>query len=431
MQTFSALLRGVLLLVMFLSTALFTLGASAQSSDGLVATIGVSNCPDIVSDRPDETANLSTCLAGEGVTISASTTTGQDFGSCETVGSVVADDGGSYASCEIPVPDGLTAETKLVFDLDYRDVPDGYNASIGSGTVTVAELTASPGTLFRFYNPATPPPGPTEPPGYPITTFVCDTDPGPWSPFSAREIGGGCVRSGGISVTASLEDGTILETCTTNDRGTCYLIEIPGGVDLTLIFTEDETTLPEGYVARDNPQTGTNYSEFKGTYFVNLPVNAPVDAAPNENAPAEPTETLTDETDGSTVAIYAGDCEGDFADEPVATLTNVRPPDGEAAGADTASAVETSFTTLDLPLDDLLAEDHVLVVFDEDDDTVPLACGAIGGIITEDGSLVFGLPAVGASRFSGVAYLTEDGDQTLATLFLAEDLDGGDETPAA
>lgn len=163
----------------------------------------------------------------------------------------------------------------------------------------------------------------------------------------------------------------------------------------------------------------------------------PPEVARSTEVPLNPIGTTqgttedTSRTDGSTAAIYAGDCEGELTGEPVATLTNVRPPDGDQAGADTASAVETSFTTLDLPLDDILANDHVLVIFDQDDDTVPLACGAIGGIVTDDGTLAFGLPAVGESRFSGVAYLTEVSDQTQATIFLAEDLDGDEETPAA
>ena len=135
---------------------------------------------------------------------------------------------------------------------------------------------------------------------------------------------------------------------------------------------------------------------------------------------------------GSPAAIYAGTCDtADFTGDPVAVLSETTLPEGDVQGADDASAVETSTTTLGMPLDDILADDHVLVVFDEDDDTVPLACGAIGGIVTDDGTLAFGLPAVGESRYAGVGSLTEDGDQTDATIFLAEDLDGGDATPAA
>lgn len=135
---------------------------------------------------------------------------------------------------------------------------------------------------------------------------------------------------------------------------------------------------------------------------------------------------------GSPAAIYAGTCDtADFTGNPVAVLSETTAPEGESQGADDASAVEISTTTLGLPLDDILAEDHVLVVFDEGDDTVVLACGPIGGIMMEDGTLAFGLAAVDESRFSGVAYLTEDGDQTQATIFLAENLSGAEGTPEA
>ena len=280
---------------------------------------------------------------------------------------------------------------------------------------------------------ATPTPESSEPTGYPVTAYLCDSDPGNWSPYSGREIGGGCEPAAGIrfDVTAEI-DPTYSEPCTTGQDGTCYLENPPYDLNtpVTLTVTEDVSSLPDGYAPRQNPVTGANYTEFRGTTFINvLTTGASGDEASPEDSTAA-TETLTAETDGSTAAIYAGDCDADLTGEPVATLTNVRPPDGDPAGTDTASAVESSFTTLDLPLDDILADDHVLVVFDQDDDTVPLACGPIGGIRTEDGTLAFGLPAVGESRFSGVAYLTEDGDQTDATIFLAEDLDGGDETPA-
>lgn len=415
--------RIALALALVITTAIagsLSPGVAAQPDEGLTLTVAASNCPDITDYDPRPDDDLSTCLAGEGIRITASTLTGADFGECVTAGSVETLDAGSYAPCQIAVPDGLADDTELIALLHYEGVPDGYDASFASGSITVAALREAPDTVLRFYNPATPPPGPTGPPGYPITTFVCDSDPGPWSPFSARDIGGGCVRTGGISVTASLEDGTVLETCVTNDRGTCYLVEIPGGPDLTLIFTEDESTLPEGYVPRENPVTGTNYSEFKGSYFVNLPAGAPTTPTPSV-VPSAPS-TASAGTDGSVAAIYLGDCDQGTFDDPIAELTNVRPPEGEPQGADDPSAVETSFTTLDQPLDDILADDHVLVVFDEDDDTVALACGAIGGIVTDDGAVTFGLQAIGESRFSGVAYLSEDGDQTEATVFLAEDL---------
>ena len=86
--------------------------------------------------------------------------------------------------------------------------------------------------------------------------------------------------------------------------------------------------------------------------------------------------------------------------------------------------METSFTTIDLSLDDLLANDHVIVVFDEDDADAALACGEIGGVVIEGGSLAIGLRARSDSRFSGIAYLSPDGDSTAVSIFLAEGLAG-------
>ena len=173
-------------------------------------------------------------------------------------------------------------------------------------------------------------------------------------------------------------------------------------------------------------------------YAIGTPLTPPSPAPSADPSPATGTDAPAatepvapaSGNDGSRAAIFAGDCgPGTFSD-PVAVLTNVSPPDGDAQGASVAAPVETSLTTLDLPLDDLLADDHVLVVFDEDDDTVPLACGAIGGIVAGDGSLALGLPLVGESLYSGIATLTPDGDQTIATIALARNLSGAATTPA-
>ena len=150
-------------------------------------------------------------------------------------------------------------------------------------------------------------------------------------------------------------------------------------------------------------------------------------AGPNTNASANASTGASaapgSAGTGSPAAIYAGDCDTtDFTADPVAVLSETTEPEGDVQGADGASVVETSVTTLALSLDDILAEDHVLVVFDEDYATVPLACGAIGGVVTEDGTLAFGLSAVDDSRYAGVATLSVNGDQTEAKVFLAEDL---------
>lgn len=408
----------VLVIVLGLVTVL-SAGTSAQNDpDGQYNVVVISStCDASLNDTAD-----ATCEALPGATILFNAENGTLLGQCVT--ELGTFDGAPSASCTFPVDYGTT----VIVSQDPATVPEGYVLFQNNLAISVPEAgdgltgatAAGNAGIYSIPVDAQPTTPASEPGGYPVTAYLCDTDPGNWSPYSGREIGGGCEPSPGIrfNVTAQI-DPTYSEVCTTGDTGTCYLQNAPYLADeaVLLTITEDVSSLPDGYAPRENPVSGGNYTEFRGTTFINiLTTDARSSAVPAS------TEQLTAETDGSTAAIYAGACDGDFAAEPVATLTNVRPPDGETAGAETASAVETSFTTLDLPLDDLLAEDHVLVVFDEADDSVALACGAIGGIVTDDRTLTFGLEALDESRFSGVAYLSEDGDQTLATIFLAEDL---------
>ncbi len=276
-----------------------------------------------------------------------------------------------------------------------------------------------------------------------IGAIICDveeptapgTAPLPCEPFSDALV----------TVTADA-DGSVTGDCAldlvASGRQSLCAVRIPFEASYTV--TLDEAAVPDGYRLAENgipidvgtiPTGGGDGPAINfRLYLIDLEAGS---ASTTTESPAaqpttEPTAVPGSAGTGSPAAIYTGDCDiNDFSADPVAVLSEVTAPDGDTAGADTASAVETSFTTLDLPLDDVLADDHVLVVFDEDDETVPLACGPIGGIVTDDGSLAVGLPLVGDSLFSGVAYLTEDGDQTQATIFLVENLTGVDKTPEA
>ena len=121
-------------------------------------------------------------------------------------------------------------------------------------------------------------------------------------------------------------------------------------------------------------------------------------------------------------AIHAGTCE-EPGDEVLALDDLVRlPEDGEdeenRAGAPDAQVVHglPDGTTIDLTIDDLFEDDHVLVVFEADDadaatDPGILACGPIGAYSYEDGDEVFfGLRSQGESPYSGVAILGRDDD---------------------
>lgn len=127
----------------------------------------------------------------------------------------------------------------------------------------------------------------------------------------------------------------------------------------------------------------------------------------------------------STVALFFGTCQdpGEF----MQTLTPMTLPYGEFAGAEVAAPAEASLTTLGASLDELLAEDHLLAVYDEDDLQVSLACGNIGGLLNDDGSIAIALAPQNGSLYSGIATLTPDGDRVVQiNAYLAPDLDGSD-----
>ncbi len=148
---------------------------------------------------------------------------------------------------------------------------------------------------------------------------------------------------------------------------------------------------------------------------------APADAEQATEAVA--TETVAaEEIVGSDAAIYAGSCATDTFSDPVAELSDVAAPTGTEVGAPGSSAVESSFSEISVSLGDIVAEDHVLVVFDESDPDVALACGPIGGVTAADGSLAIGLREYADSGYSGVAYLQPSDSGTGVTIFLAEDL---------
>lgn len=395
----------------------------AQSQD-VTLSISSTNCPAetvaaLADQAPGQALGLEGCFPAIGVAFTVDNSDGDRLGQCATE---TANPNGLTASCEVAgIPSTLTViVTQDPTSLGPGIIPDTNNPitydlnTLGSGSVG-----------FEFVNtdeslgvPA------SETLAYPVMAYLCDTDPGDYSPNGGPALGGGCEPVAGVAFAVALaSDGSEVGTCTTGDDGTCT-VDTPN--EAQVIVTEDESTVPNGYAPRDNPQTDRNASEFRGTLFFNIVGDEAGTSQPTEAT----TEALADETDGSTAAIYAGDCDGDFTDEGIARLTNVRAPSGETRGAADASSVGTSFTTLDLPLGDILEGDRVLVVFDEIDDSVVLTCGAVGGILTDDGTVAFGLPAIGESLFSGIAYLSEDGDQTEATIFLAKDL-SAEATPAA
>lgn len=127
---------------------------------------------------------------------------------------------------------------------------------------------------------------------------------------------------------------------------------------------------------------------------------------------------------GHPARIHSGTCESlqgvayrlngvggsvDSEGAPVATPTAVNP--------ETSYQVMTSETVIDASLDELLAGDHAIMIYESDDAMDAIACGNVGGAMTGD-ELIVGLAEARIPGHLGFALLTPDGDQTDVTLIL-------------
>ncbi len=114
---------------------------------------------------------------------------------------------------------------------------------------------------------------------------------------------------------------------------------------------------------------------------------------------------------------------------------------GEMMGSEDRVPVATSLTTVDVSLEDILADEHAINFhLSEEEIGTYIACGDIGGAVMtgpgmdEGGTLVIGLRDLNDSGISGVATLEGMGDQTEVAVYLAEDLMGAgaaDATPTS
>lgn len=126
--------------------------------------------------------------------------------------------------------------------------------------------------------------------------------------------------------------------------------------------------------------------------------------------------------------IHSGSCGEEELGEVVAPLTELTGGVGGAAAAlGNAQAVtaESSFTSVPLPLDTILAADHAINVhLSADEIEQYIACGEIGGELNANGNLVIGLQELNDSNFTGIAFLAAgaDGVSTDVSVFIAEDL---------
>jgi hypothetical protein len=94
---------------------------------------------------------------------------------------------------------------------------------------------------------------------------------------------------------------------------------------------------------------------------------------------------------------------------PVATPASVNP--------DTAYQVMTSETVIDVPIQDLLAGEHAIMIYESDEAMEGISCGNIGGAMMGD-ELITGLAEMRIPGHLGFAIFAPDGDQTDVTVII-------------
>ena len=108
--------------------------------------------------------------------------------------------------------------------------------------------------------------------------------------------------------------------------------------------------------------------------------------------------------------IHAGDCT--MPGDVIAPLSDVGVVGNDAQGAESHTHVDIGLSTVDLPLEAILAADHSIMVHQSADDLgTILACGSIGGHDV-DGRFLVGISPWDGSGYAGIAWLTDNGDGT-------------------
>lgn len=152
---------------------------------------------------------------------------------------------------------------------------------------------------------------------------------------------------------------------------------------------------------------------------------------------ATPEEEQGGPSEGYPVAIHSGTCadlSDDMAYEIGSAITFGVSEDGEdpqtigAEGGVTTVLLGVS-NTVDNNLESLGNDGHSVVVHASTDDSTVIACGTISGAVNE-GELALAITPVGDETVVGVAILQEDGDSTMAKVYLFDTDSAGDEASA-
>jgi hypothetical protein len=143
---------------------------------------------------------------------------------------------------------------------------------------------------------------------------------------------------------------------------------------------------------------------------------------------AGPSPALAHEEHGHPVRIHEGSCEDlgpvafrlngvggsvDLDNAPVATPTAVNP--------DSAYQVLISETTIDATIDEILAAEHAVMIYESDEAMDAIACGNVGGALNGT-TLATGLAEAGVPGHIGFALFRSDGDRTVVSVILGHGL---------
>jgi len=138
--------------------------------------------------------------------------------------------------------------------------------------------------------------------------------------------------------------------------------------------------------------------------------------------------TLAHEEHGHPTRIHEGTCEAlgpvtfrlngvggsvDIDNVPVATPTAINP--------DSAYQVMVSETTVDGTIEDLLADELAVMIYESDEAMDAIACGNVGGALNGS-TLVTGLAEAGVPGHIGFALFRSEGDQTAVLVVLGHGL---------
>lgn len=147
------------------------------------------------------------------------------------------------------------------------------------------------------------------------------------------------------------------------------------------------------------------------------PTVVPTEAVPTATIPLTP---------GRTLQIRTGTCAPDEIDTAVVVdLPDLRAPEQEAIANANVAIAETSSSVVAMTFDALESGNYVVVAYERDNPSVPVACTEIAGPVNQNGELVLGLREMNQSDYAGIVYLApsrSDTSETGISVFLAKGL---------